>query len=84
MKKSNLALATAITGVIALGSTLAAAPVEAAGKEKCYGISKAGENDCATKTSSCAGSSKVDFAKDAFKVVVKGKCLEMGGSLESA
>jgi uncharacterized membrane protein len=30
----------------------------AVAKEKCYGVVKAGQNDCATKTSSCAGSSK--------------------------
>jgi uncharacterized membrane protein len=32
----------------------------AVAKEKCYGVVKAGQNDCATKTSSCAGSSNTD------------------------
>jgi uncharacterized membrane protein len=38
----------------------------AVAKEKCYGVVKAGQNDCATKPSSCAGSSNTDGQKDAF------------------
>lgn len=50
MKKSNLAVTAAVTGLLALGGTmLTAAPAVAAEKEKCYGVSKAGKNDCATK-----------------------------------
>ncbi len=55
MKKSNLAVTAVVTGLIAMGGTmLTAAPAMAAEKEKCYGVAKAGKNDCATKTSSCA------------------------------
>lgn len=49
-----------------LGSNFVAMEVSAADKEKCYGVVKAAQNDCATKTSSCAGSSKTDGQKDAF------------------
>ncbi|EIZ1363799.1 TPA: DUF2282 domain-containing protein, partial [Vibrio vulnificus] len=53
MKKSNLAVTAVVTGLIAMGGTmLTAAPAMAAEKEKCYGVAKAGKNDCATKTSS--------------------------------
>ncbi|WP_114767725.1 DUF2282 domain-containing protein [Vibrio rhodolitus] len=84
MKKSNLAVTAAITGLLAMG-TLTAAPAVAADKEKCYGVSKAGKNDCATKTSSCAGTAKEDGQKDAFVVVPKGLCDKLvGGSTESA
>lgn len=86
MKKTNLALATAVTGLIALAGTAAttATAVAAEAKEKCYGVAKAGKNDCATKTSSCAGTSKVDGAKDAFIMVPKGLCDRLaGGSTES-
>ncbi|GAB2653944.1 MULTISPECIES: BufA1 family periplasmic bufferin-type metallophore [Vibrio] len=84
MKKSNLAVTAAITGLLAMG-TLTAAPAVAAEKEKCYGVSKAGKNDCATKTSSCAGTAKEDGQKDAFVVVPKGLCEKLvGGSTESA
>jgi len=44
------------------------------GMEKCYGISKAGQNDCSTATSSCSGESKQDSAKDAWILVPKGTC----------
>jgi uncharacterized membrane protein len=86
MKKSNLAVTATIASLVALGGTmLTAAPVLAAEKEKCYGVSKAGKNDCATKTSSCAGTAKEDNQSDAFVVVPKGLCGKLtGGSTESA
>ncbi|OBU16063.1 hypothetical protein AYY19_16265 [Photobacterium aquimaris] len=87
MKKTNIALASAMTGLIALAGTLASTSAVAAdmGKEKCYGVSKAGKNDCATKTSSCAGSAKEDAQKDAFVVVPKGLCDRLhGGSTKEA
>jgi uncharacterized membrane protein len=57
----------------------AAAP--AAAKEKCYGIAKAGQNDCANLagTHSCAGQSKLDNEKGEWKYVVKGTCKTMKG-----
>ncbi|RJG39190.1 BufA1 family periplasmic bufferin-type metallophore [Motilimonas pumila] len=83
MKKSNIALATAVSGALALGATMISAPAMAADKEKCYGVSKAGQNDCATKSSSCAGTAKTDNQADAFIAVPKGLCAKLtGGSLE--
>lgn len=86
MKKSNLAVTATIASLVALGGTmLTATPALAAEKEKCYGVSKAGKNDCATKTSSCAGTAKEDNQSDAFVVVPKGLCGKLtGGSTESA
>ena len=86
MKKSNLAVTATIASLVALGGTmLTTAPTLAAEKEKCYGVSKAGKNDCATKTSSCAGTAKEDNQSDAFVVVPKGLCGKLtGGSTESA
>ena len=44
---------------------------------------KASKNDCATKTSSCAGTAKMDAQGDAFVVVPKGLCEKLaGGSLQ--
>lgn len=54
-------------------------------KEKCFGIAKAGQNDCASITGihSCAGQSKVDSDKGEWKYVAKGSCEKVGGlSLE--
>ena len=86
MKKSNLAVTAAVTGLIALGGTLlTAAPAIAAEKEKCYGVAKAGKNDCATKNSSCAGTAKEDNQTDAFVVVPQGLCGKLaGGSTQSS
>lgn len=51
-----------------------------AGKiEKCYGVNKAGKNDCQTATASCAGSSTKDFDKAAFVIVPTGTCTKLGG-----
>nr|WP_246480312.1 DUF2282 domain-containing protein [Inhella gelatinilytica] len=50
-------------------------------KEKCYGIAKAGQNDCANLSGkhSCAGQAKVDNAPDEWKFVPKGECKKLGG-----
>jgi len=46
-----------------------------AGKEKCYGVAKAGKNDCAAGPgTTCAGTSKVDFQGNAWSLVAKGSC----------
>jgi uncharacterized membrane protein len=51
--------------------------------EKCYGVSKAGKNDCETRMSSCAGTSKRDNQKDAWIYMPKGSCERIvGGSLQ--
>jgi len=57
-----------------------------AGKiEKCYGVGKAGSNDCQTATASCAGSSTKNFDKAAFVVVPHGTCNKLaGGSLKAS
>lgn len=80
MKKSNLAVAAAVTSLLAVGGImLTATSAFAADQEKCYGVAKAGQNDCATKMSSCAGTSKKDGQKDAFVVVPKGLCGKLSG-----
>ena len=78
-----------INGAIAAAITLAAVTsidVEAKGKklEKCYGVAKAGQNDCkAGPGTSCAGSSTKDAQKDAWMFVAKGSCDKIvGGSLK--
>lgn len=61
--------------------TLVAAPAAAQEKEKCFGIAKAGQNDCASHSGvhSCAGQSKVDMDKGEWKYVAKGTCKAMKG-----
>jgi len=60
---------------------LIATPAVAQEKEKCYGIAKAGQNDCANLagTHSCAGQSKVSDDKGEWKYVAKGTCAGLKG-----
>ena len=74
-------LQTAIAGVVALGLA-PAAQAQDAGKEKCYGIVKAGQNDCSTATHTCAGKAKKDNAPDEWKYVPKGTCDQAGGKTQ--
>jgi uncharacterized membrane protein len=67
-------LAAAVAAVASTAALTTGA--EAAAKEKCYGVSKAGQNDCASAVagSTCAGSSTVNYDKKAWKYVAKGTC----------
>ena len=77
----------AATAAAVMSLSLAAMPAAAQDKEKCFGISKAGQNDCSSVagTHSCAGQSKVDMDKMEWKYVAKGTCKDLKGlSLEEA
>lgn len=74
----NLALATAVAAAVGLSANAAGAQQQSGAKEKCYGIALAGKNDCAaTGNNSCAGTSKMDYDKGAWKYVPKGTCTSM-------
>ena len=92
MKKSSMVLASALLAASTLASVDVAGAAQA-GKEKCYGISLAGENDCAAGPgTTCAGTSTVDYQGNAWTLVPAGTCeditlttadgREIGGSLE--
>ncbi|WOE76232.1 BufA1 family periplasmic bufferin-type metallophore [Alterisphingorhabdus coralli] len=85
MSKTITKIGTIATAAAALAAaaSMTAAPAAAAGaKEKCYGVSLAGKNDCAAGPgTSCAGTSTVDYQGNAWKYVNKGSCVKMGGSL---
>lgn len=80
MNKQILASA-ALAAVL---STTIVAPAEAASKEKCYGVAKAGQNDCGNLagTHSCAGQSTMDNDPGEWKLVAKGTCKDIGGMLK--
>ena len=82
--KQQATIQAAIAGLLALGlaSSVAAGPVAAdSTKDKCYGIAKAGQADCATGKHACAGQSKVDNDPMDWKYVAKGSCEKLGGKL---
>ena len=56
-------------------------PPAAAGMEKCYGVAKAGQNDCGTSKHACATLSKDDHDPEDWKQVPKGTCQKIGGAL---
>lgn len=77
---SRTALLALVATSITSAMTLAAQPAQAqdSGKEKCFGVSLKGQNDCAAGAgTTCAGSSKVDYQGDAWKYVAKGSCESM-------
>jgi uncharacterized membrane protein len=80
----RLIVSSAIASALALGLVGQIAAQEK-GKEKCYGVAKAGQNDCAnlSGTHSCAGQSKIDMAPEEWKYVAKGTCKDIQGLSEA-
>jgi uncharacterized membrane protein len=84
---SALALAGAMAAAIAgFSAPASAGPLTAeeakaamdAGKEKCYGVALAGQNDCAAGPgTTCQGTSTVDYQGNAWKFVDGGTCATM-------
>lgn len=84
----NLAIASTIAAALTLavasgtaGAENAKAPSQA-GKEKCYGVAKAGENGCANNKGlhSCAGNSKISYDGADWKLVPAGTCAKLDGN----
>ncbi len=85
MTVSTLKIAAAAAALSA-AATLCVSPAAASGseKEKCFGVSLKGKNDCASGPgTSCSGSSTIDYQGNAWKYVGKGECVKMGGSLKA-
>jgi uncharacterized membrane protein len=71
---SAVALAASVAAALisATGATTASA---ADAKEKCYGVALKGQNDCAAGPgTTCAGTSKVDYQRNSWKLVPAGTC----------
>lgn len=87
MNRSVSMIAAAVVALTAAGLVSSENSVAADNKtemEKCYGVAKAGRNDCATSNSSCAGTSTEDRQTDAYIAIPKGTCSKIaGGTLEA-
>ncbi len=85
VKKIGLVPSIALAGAIATAAVIGSSgAVQAAddGKmsmEKCYGVAKAGKNDCASGAHSCAGQATKDFDPASFVAMPKGLCEKLGG-----
>lgn len=84
----QLLIRTALATLFAVGlsATAFAQAPKPKGMQECFGIAKAGKNDCGSnKTAhSCAGQSKVDNDPNDFKFVKTGTCEKMGGKMKPA
>jgi uncharacterized membrane protein len=77
------AVAAALATPLVAGAQAGPAPAPKFEHEKCYGVVRAGKNDCQTANSSCAGTSKRDKQGDAWIYVPKGSCERLvDGSLQ--
>jgi uncharacterized membrane protein len=83
--KNTSATVAAISSLLTLGAAAFSAPTLAADKvemEKCYGVVKAGKNDCAGPAHACAGQAKTDAGGKEYLALPKGTCARLvGGSL---
>jgi len=81
MDRSRMLIRSAIAGLIAAAAVHPAVAQDKGGeRQKCYGIAKAGQNDCGTAKHSCAGLSKRDNDATDWKYVDKGTCGKAGGA----
>jgi uncharacterized membrane protein len=80
MISRNIVITAATLAALASGAALAqdkGASIKGE-KERCYGVSMAGKNDCAAGPgTTCAGTSKMDYQGNAWKYVAKGTCTTM-------
>lgn len=80
MNSRQFAVTAATLATLAAGAAMAqdkGASIKGE-KERCYGVSLAGKNDCAAGPgTTCAGTSKVDYQANAWKYVAKGTCTTM-------
>jgi uncharacterized membrane protein len=80
MNQRNL-ITSAAASLMSLALLSSPALAQTTAKEKCYGVAKAGQNDCGNLagTHSCAGQSQVDNDKGEWKYVAAGTCKTLGG-----
>ena len=79
MKTKTALLSSAVGGLLALGMAGAVFAADDANSEKCYGVAKAGKNDCAGAAHACAGQSKKDGDAGEWIKVPKGTCDRLVG-----
>lgn len=85
MKTKAALISTAISSLLAFGAlTTSAQAADEANTEKCYGIAKAGKNDCAANGHACAGQAKTDGNGKEWVKVPAGTCARIVGGSTAA
>lgn len=75
---SNTIKSLAVASAVAAALTAHANTANAGSKEKCFGVSLAGQNGCAAGPgTSCAGTSSVDYQGNAWSLVESGTCMDV-------
>lgn len=83
MSQQRQIVASALAAAVSLGLGSASVHAQEKAKEKCYGVAKAGQNDCSNLSGShsCAGQAKTDLDPGEWKYVAKGSCKALNGLL---
>lgn len=79
MDVKKIAIAAAVGSFLAMGLSGVATAGDTPSKDKCYGVAKAGKNDCAGNGHSCAGQGKKDNDPNEWKHMSKADCEKAGG-----
>ena len=84
MKFKNVTIAAAIGSLLTVGAANADREAGKDDKVMCYGVAKAGKNDCATASHSCAGAAKQDNDPTEWKYLPRAECEKAGGKVGSS
>lgn len=82
MTHRHALIAAALASVCATQAAAQDMGVPKADQEACYGVAKAGQNDCGTSTHGCSAAARTDNDPNEWKYVAKGSCTKLGGALE--
>ena len=84
MKTKTALISTAVASLLAFSAISTSQAADDAATEKCYGVAKAGKNDCAANGHACAGQSKTNSDKKEWVKVPAGTCDKIvGGSTKA-
>ena len=82
MKTKAALISTAVASLFALGAIGTSQAADEAATEKCYGVAKAGKNDCAANGHACAGQAKTNADKNEWIKVPAGTCDRIVGGVK--
>lgn len=83
-RSTSVAVAAGLVAAAALAASAQAqtnVPKPSYKYEKCYGVSKAGQNDCFGVSNACGGTAKTDRQGDAWIYLPAGTCKKIPGGL---
>ena len=79
MTKKQALISTALSSLLAVGALAVSTTASAQDMEKCYGVVKAGANDCAGAGHTCQGQATTDASAEEFILLPAGTCDRIAG-----